>query len=164
MNSACVDIETIPSSIERLSDGEQLVQFTHYTRSHSDGGHTDFFKYIVASNGKEDIKCWEKDYLSDGKEQLYVQALRNLFRKLDFIELNQSLEMDDISEEQYNRELEVNESNYLIPAPIDKPSVQQIIQITDIVRKIGRESKISVDEVSEIFSLDMDKAISVLNE
>lgn len=164
MNSAYTDIATIPSTIERPFEGEKFVQFTHYTRSHSDGGRTDIFEYIAASNGNADIKRWEKDYLSDGKEQLYVQALRNLFRKLDFIELNQSLDMEDISEEQYNRELEENEDNYLIPAPVDKPSVQQIVQITDIVRKIGRESKISVDEVSEIFSLNMDKAMSVLNE
>lgn len=164
MNSACINIETIPLAINRPSECERLVQFTHYTRSHSDGGRTDIFEYIAASKGKADIKRWEKDYLSDGKERLYIKALRNLFRKLDFIELNQSLDMDDISEEQYNRELEENEDNYLIPAPVDKPSVQQIVQITDIVRKIGRENKISVDEVSEIFSLDMDKALSVLNE
>lgn len=164
MNSAYIDIESIPSAIERPLEREQFVQFTSYTRSHSDGVHTDIIVFVADSNGKADIKRWEKDYLSDGKEQLYIQALRNLFRKLDFIELNQSLDMDDISEEQYNRELEENEENYLIPAPVVKPSVQQIVQITDIVRKIGRESKISVDEVSEIFSLDMDKAMSVLNE
>ena len=35
---------------------------------------------------------------------------------------------------------------------------------SDIIRKLGREKKISVDEVSDMFSLEMDKAMSVLEE
>ena len=42
--------------------------------------------------------------------------------------------------------------------------MQQIIQISDIIRKLGREKKISVDEVSDMFSREMDKAMSVLEE
>ena len=90
--------------------------------------------------------------------------MRNLYRRLDFIELNQSLESEEITEEEFDRELETNEANYLIPAPEGKPTMQQIIQISDIIRKLGREKKISVDEVSDMFSLEMDKAMSVLEE
>ena len=145
-------------------EGEQFVQFTRYTRSHSGGGHTDFFKYIAASNGKADIRLWVKDYLSEAKEELYLRALRNLYRKLDFIELNQSLEMEDRSEEEFEKELDQNEEKYLIPAPTGQPTVQQIIQITDIIKRLGREKNISVDEVSEMFSLEMDKAMALLKD
>ena len=142
-------------------EGEQFVQLTRYTRSHS-GGHTDFFKYVAASKGKTDVRLWVKEYLSENKEELYLRALRNLYRKLDFIELNQLLEMEDITVEEYDKELETNEDKYLIPAPEGQPTVQQIIQITDIIKRLGREKKKSVDEVSEMFSLEMDKAMTVL--
>lgn len=145
-------------------EGEQLVQLTRYTRSHSGGGYTDYFKYIAASKGKADIRMWVKEYLSEAKEELYLRALRNLYRKLDFIELNQLLEMDDISEEEYEKELDQNEDKYLIPAPTGQPTIQQIIQITDIIKRLGREKNISVDEVSEMFSLEMDKAMAVLQD
>ena len=72
--------------------------------------------------------------------------------------------LEDISETEYDKELAVNEDNYLIPTPDGAPSVQQIIQITDIIRRIGREKKMSVDEVSEMFSLEMEKSLEVLNK
>ena len=121
-------------------------------------------KVESSSNGKADIRSWVKEYLSEEKEELYLRALRNLYRRLDFIELNQSLESEVITEEEFDRELETNEDNYLIPAPEGKPTMQQIIQISDIIRKLGREKKISVDEVSDLFSLEMDKAMAVLEE
>ena len=72
--------------------------------------------------------------------------------------------MSDISEAEYDQELESNEDKYLIPSPTGKPSLQQIIQITDILKRLGREKNMSVDEVSEMFSLEMDKAMEVLEE
>lgn len=152
-----------PSIKDGYIDGEQLLQLTKYTRTHS-GGRTDYFKFVAASNGKTSIHSWVKEYLSEEKEELYLRALRNLYRKLDFIDLTQSLESEEITEDEFNHELEVNEGNYLIPAPEGKPTVQQIIQISDIIRKLGREKKISVDEVSDIFSLEMDKAKDMLEK
>lgn len=152
-----------PSVKDEYIDGEQLLQFTKYTRTHS-GGRTETIKFFAASNGNASIHSWVKDYLSEEKEELYLRALRNLYRKLDFIDLTQSLESEEITEEEFNRELEANEGCYLIPAPEGKPTIQQIIQISDIIRKLGREKKISVDEVSDIFSLEMDKAMPVLEE
>ena len=152
-----------PSMMDEHIEGEQLVQITKYTRTHS-GGRTEVIKYAAASRGKSAVHSWVKDYLSEEKEELYLRALRNLYRKLDFIELNQALDMSDITEDEYDKELESNEEKYLIPAPTEVPTLQQIIQITDILKRIGRENNISVDEVSETFSLDMDKAISVLQK
>ena len=153
-----------PSAMDEPMIGEHLVQYTKYTRTNSNGGRTEQMTFIAASKGQTTVHSWVKDYLSEEKEDLYLRALRNLFRKLDFIELNQSLDMSDISEAEYNQELESNEEKYLIPTPTGKPSLQQIIQITDILKRIGREKNMSVDEVSEMFSLEMDKATNVLAE
>jgi hypothetical protein len=163
MNLVSSNTTTNPSVLDGSTTGDQFVRFTRYTYNHA-GGRTDFIEYIAASNGKADIRSWVKEYLSEEKEELYLRALRNLYRRLDFIELNQSLESEEITEEEFDRELETNEANYLIPAPEGKPTMQQIIQISDIIRKLGREKKISVDEVSDMFSLEMDKAMSVLEE
>ncbi|MBR4536191.1 MAG: hypothetical protein IKO62_05985 [Bacteroidales bacterium] len=150
-----------PSIQDGPIEGEQLIQLTQYTRTHS-GGRYKFIKFVAASRGRANIHSWVKDYLSEEKEELYLRALRNLYRKLDFMELNQSLEMSDISEDEFDKELETHEDKYLIPAPSGTPSQQQIIQITDILKRLGRENSMSVDEVSEMFSLEMDKAMGVL--
>lgn len=151
-----------PSVMEEPMSGEQLVQYTKYTRTHASGGRTEQITFIAAYKGHATVQSWVKDYLAEEKEDLYIRALRNLYRKLDFIELNQSLDMSDITEAEYDHELETNEDKYLIPAPTGKPSLQQIIQITDILKRIGREKNMSVDDVSEMFSLEMDKAMDVL--
>jgi len=151
-----------PSVMEEPMASEHLVQYTKYTRTHASGGRTEQITFVAASKGHATIQSWVKDYLSEEKEELYLRVLRNLYRKLDFIELNQSLDMSDISEEEYDKELETNEDKYLIPSPTGKPSLQQIIQITDILKRIGRDKNMSVDEVSEMFSLEMDKAMDVL--
>lgn len=152
-----------PSIQDGPIEGEQLLQLTKYTRTHS-GGRIEVTKFVAASRGRASVHSWVKDYLSEEKEELYLRALRNLYRKLDFIELNQSLDMSDITEDEYDHELETHEDKYLIPAPTGAPSLQQIIQITDILKRLGREKDISVDEVSEMFSLEMDKAMGVLQE
>ncbi len=163
MTLLCNNISTDTITQDYIVENVDFVQCTKYTRTDTEGGKTEYFQYIASSNGKTDVKTWSKNYLSEGKEALYQNAMRNLFRKLDFIELNQSLEMEDITEDDYNKELEQNEDKYLIPAPNENPTIQQIIQIADIVKRLGREKTITVDEVSEIFSLKMDKAEAILN-
>ena len=154
---------TNPSMVDEPSEGVKFERLTKFTRTHS-GGSTVSMEYIAATKGRVDIQSWVKNYLSEGKEDLYLRALRNLFRKLDFIELNQALESEDMSEVEYDNELTAHEDRYLIPAPEGVPSIQQIIQITDILRHIGREKMMSVDEVSEMFSLKMEKSLEVLND
>ncbi len=149
--------------VEDLVENEQFVQISEYRRTHKDGGGIKCIEYTAVSRGKTDSQIWVKNYLSEDKENLYLQALRNLYRKIDFIELSQSLESEEISEEEFEKELEAHEERYLVPSPTVVPNAQQVIQIADIVRKLGREKLSSVDEISEVFSLDMDKAMKVLN-
>lgn len=156
-NTTTKDILEVEDSVEN----EQFVQLTQYIRTHKGGGGIRVIEYKAASNGKADSRMWVKKFLSEDKETLYLQALRNLYRKIDFIELSQALESEDISEEEFDKELEENEDRYLIPSPTVVPTMKQVIQVSEIMKKLGRE-KSSVDEVSEVFSLDMDKAMEVL--
>ena len=151
----------ILSEVEDSVENEQFVQISKYTRTHKKGGGIEVIAYRAASRGKNEAQLWIKKFLSEDKESLYLQALRNLYRKIDFIELSQALESEDISEEEFDKELVENEDRYLIPSPTITPTVQQVIQVTEIMKKLGRE-KSSVDEVSEVFSLDMEKAMEVL--
>lgn len=149
------------SEVEDSVENEQFVQISKYTRTHKKGGGIEVIAYRAASRGKNEAQLWIKKFLSEDKESLYLQALRNLYRKIDFIELSQALESEDISEEEFDKELVENEDRYLIPSPTNTPTVQQVIQVSEIMKKLGRE-KSSVDEVSEVFSLDMEKAMEVL--
>ena len=147
--------------MEDSVENEQFVQISKYTRTHKEGGGIEVITYKATSRGKNEAQMWIKRFLSEEKENLYLQALRNLYRKIDFIELSQALESEEISEEEFDRELEENEDRYLIPSPTVAPTLKQVIQVSEIMKKLGRE-KSSVDEVSEVFSLNMDKAMEVL--
>lgn len=150
------------SEVEELVEDEQFFQLTQYTRTHKGGGGIKLFAYTAVSKDKTNSHVWVKRYLSEEKEELYLQALRNLYRKIDFIELSQSLDSEDITEEEFDKELEEHEDRYLIPSPSAEPTVQQVIQVADIVKRLGREKISTVDDISEVFSLDMDKAMKVL--
>lgn len=156
-NTTTKDLSEVEDSVEN----EQFVQILKYTRTNKKGDGIDVIAYRATSKGKNDAQLWIKRFLSEEKESLYLQALRNLYRKIDFIELSQALESEDISEEEFDKELEENEDRYLIPSPTVVPTVKQVIQVSEIMKKLGRE-KSSVDEVSEVFSLDMDRAMEVL--
>ena len=156
-NTTTKDLSEVEDSVEN----EQFVQISKYTRTNKKGDGIEVIAYRATSKGKNDAQLWIKRFLSEEKENLYLQALRNLYRKIDFIELSQALESEDISEEEFDKELEENEDRYLIPSPTVVPTVKQVIQVSEIMKKLGRE-KSSVDEVSEVFSLDMDKAMEVL--
>ena len=164
MSFALNNTTTTPTITDGFIESEQLDLFARYTCNHLGGYSIDKIKYVSISKGKTDIKSWTKKYLAQDKEELYTRALRNLFRKLDFIALNQSLELEDISEEDYDKELSENEKKYLIPAPDGEPTVQQVIQIVDIIKRLGRENSMTVDEVSEMFSLNMGKSMVVLQK
>ena len=98
------------------------------------------------------------------KEKLYVEALRNLYKKVDFLELSQALENKEINENEFEKELSLNESKYLIPYPGVKPDAIQVFLVSDIVQKIGRVKDMTVDEASELFQLDLSAAENVLEE
>lgn len=155
------DIITQPldSTDEMLID--EVKRLT-YVRAHSQEKQSEYICLETFTKDKTTRMDWRESYLSVGKEELYLRLVRNLYRRMDFIELTQALEAGDISEEQFDAELDNNEDRYLIPASSETPSVQQLIQASDIVKKIGRVDRMTIDEASEMFSLDMDRGRKIL--
>mgnify|MGYP006916235021 CR=1 FL=1 len=155
-NTACITDETAPyfdvfNNYEIISDAKncQISTFREST------------KEILFSF------CFVTELVVDSskdKEHLYLTALKNLFRKLDFYDLYSSFENGSISEEEYLKLLNTNEDKYFIPSPVKNPTYRQLVQINDIIKKIGRKDLMSVDEVSELFSLDLRKAKSIIEK
>lgn len=87
-------------------------------------------------------------------EELLLLALRNHIRKVNFAELNEELEDGDISDEQYNSELEKNSDKYAITLKsMENPN--DIFNIAELVDRIGNNLRsFSMSEVSEMFSVN----------
>lgn len=122
----------------------------------------ELIRYEAYSAGVAPTNSLIRSFLSQGKETLYLRIVKNLFRKNDFSELLQALENGEISDEEYDRELESNEDKYLIPFPKEKADFRQIAQIVDIIKKLGKENDFSVADVSELFSLDISEASTII--
>lgn len=95
-------------------------------------------------------------YLStfvDSKEAYYILAINNLLKKNNYLSLIVQLSQEQISEDEYVKEIEENSDKYLLDIKyLDDPNDLKIIN--EIVKKIG--VSFSIDEVAEIFSLDSD--------
>ena len=87
-------------------------------------------------------------------EVFLIEAVRNFIRKINFSELNESLEENEISEEEYNLALENNSDKYAITLQnLNSPADSLII--ADLVDKIGYELReFSTSEVAEMFSVE----------
>ncbi len=90
------------------------------------------------------------------KELFYITAIKNLFKKIDFQNLNSELESGEITEEDFENRLETKPEMYLIDINENRPDFKDICIISDIVNKIERD--FSVDDISELFSVDMSNA------
>lgn len=93
-------------------------------------------------------------YLStfvDSKEGYYILAINNLLKKNNYLSLIVQLSQEQISEDEYVKEIEENPDKYILDIKyLDDPNDLKIIN--EIVKKIG--VSFSIDEVAEIFSLD----------
>lgn len=144
--SSLDDVSKVARATYVKSSNSETIIFESYTRDCSE------------------IEVSIREYLASDKEELYLRALKNLYRKLDFMDLNQALECEDITEEEYDQMLDHNEDKYLIPLADEKPTMKQVLQITDIIKRLKRTKEMSIDDVSELFMLDMKEAEKVLEE
>lgn len=103
---------------------------------------------------------WDKFYKADRKynyvlrnEQLLIDAMRNMIRKSNFNDLNESLEGEEITEEEYNIQLDNFTDKYAIslnklanPTDIDN-IIELSLRISDNLKEL------TLSEVSEMFSV-----------
>lgn len=96
-------------------------------------------------------------------ESLLIEAVRNFIRKINFAELNESLDDGEITEEVYQKELEQNSDKYAITLKnVNSPN--DVVVVTDLVQKIGFDLReFSTSEVSEMFSLKENQLVNYIN-
>ena len=102
------------------------------------------------------IKSWLNGFSrSESKEELYITAIDNLLKKVDYLNLTIELDQELITEDEFDHELEKNEDNYLITVNQNfKPTdFDLVVSITNRLKN----RKFSSDEISELFSIDIEK-------
>jgi len=95
------------------------------------------------------------------KSEVYlIEATRNFIRKLNFAELNEALEDNEITEDEYNSALDHNSEKFVVTLrDIGCPS--DVLIIADLVKKIGYDLReFSTSEVSEMFSVKENQLIA----
>ena len=97
------------------------------------------------------------------RESLLIEAVRNYIKKLNFDELNESLDDEVISQDEYDNELNMHEHKYAITfKDINSPGKVGII--IDLVNKIGIDLRdFSTSEVAEMFSVKENQLLSYIN-
>jgi len=88
------------------------------------------------------------------KEFLYINALKNLIVQKNFLDIALQLEEGHITEEEYNNEIDNYPEKYVVSSDYLVES-EDIALIKDIIKKMGLQ--LTIDEISEIFSLDTDE-------
>ena len=89
-------------------------------------------------------------------EELLIGVIRNYIRKENFSNLNQDLDNEEITEEQFETELKTCPNKYTIEiSPLQNYS--DMSNIVELVAKIGHNLKdFTVSDVSEMFSVQED--------
>jgi len=86
------------------------------------------------------------------KEDFYITAIRNLRKKIRFMNLNFDYQNDDITEQEFEQELKDNQSKYFVNISLLKDEVDLSI-IREIVGKI--DDNLTINDISDIFSIDI---------
>ncbi len=86
------------------------------------------------------------------KEEYYIAGINNLRKKINFLQLNYDFQNGEISEDDYENEIESRPDKYVVNVQmLNKHS--DLLILNDIISKIGDD--LSVDEIAEIFSVDL---------
>lgn len=88
----------------------------------------------------------------DAREPLYHRGIANLLKKIDFLKLYIQLIEEDITEDEYEEELEKNGKIYAIDITTETTE-NELFNILDIAKEIPK--KLTASEVSEIFGVDV---------
>lgn len=98
---------------------------------------------------------------SKEKEYLYITAIENLLKRINFLELLQENSNKSITYEDFLNEIERNPKKYTIEIESNNnPNILKII--SEIVSKIDPSIKeLSTSDVSEMFSIQNDKLFKI---
>lgn len=94
--------------------------------------------------------------------KLYNQLVENLFKAKDFLELTIENLTEQISDDDFAKELEEHPEKYMKTISPKKPTYEDIKLIVDILCSVKKDKELSVDDVSELFSMDLSEAENVI--
>jgi hypothetical protein len=93
------------------------------------------------------------------KEDLCITAIKNLIKKVNFLQLINQLNEGGLTERKFQKELKQYPSKYIIETDYLK-FIDDVSVISEIVEKVGIEQ--SIDEVAEMFSIEYNSLCSAL--
>lgn len=97
------------------------------------------------------MKNWLSSYTTHNRENLYLTAISNLWKKIDYLQLSNQFDQDFIHEDEYIKELEMCESRYVI-TPNESFSFEDFHVAIEIANKITQRT-FDEHEVAEMFSI-----------
>lgn len=152
--------ELIESTYTVENNNIDMAQLTMVVDSKKD---QQVLSYICTSSGVH--KRFSDALYTDITEKLRlsINALKNLFKKYDFLQLNYQLETNQISIEEFNDEITKNEYKYFIDQPAKEPSFRQLQIIDLILKEIDKDKEMFIDDVQDLFDLELDKYLSELS-
>lgn len=95
------------------------------------------------------------------KEMYYVKAIKNLIKKNNFLDLSLQLAEDQITEEEYEEEIDNFPEKYIIDVNC-LSGTNELLAIVDIVKKI--DLNFYNDEVAEIFGFREEDIEGIMND
>lgn len=132
---------------------EALSSSGVYTRTYSFTAHKGDQTY---SFGQLMVKDWKKML------KLYNKLVENLFKTKNFLELTIEDLTEQISDDDFAKELEEHPEKYMKTICQRKPTYEDIKLIVDILCSVKKDKELSVADVSELFSIDLSEAENVI--
>lgn len=129
-------------SENQTEEGTYIVRFSGYSLNKNSN---DFLKTISYSS---------EFYKVQKQKDLLLEAFKNHRTQVRFLQLNLLLEQKQISEKEYDEIIDENENDYFIPYPNKKPTEELFFYLCELIESIN-DKELSVNEVSELFSLDL---------
>lgn len=168
-NSKVIPIEEIPST-------NSIGGFSIYTNA--DGIMAAFeikqstsTEVFVAFQGivKKKRFEWVNDVeLFEIKKDLLKKAFKNRTKQLRFAQLNSRLLDCEITEHEYENEINENANKYEITIPKTTPmQIKELDILADLVSELKKDESldgdVSVDEVSELFEVNLSDAVNMIS-
>lgn len=88
------------------------------------------------------------------KKQLYKQAFINLYKKLQFQETYQLFLSNQISEEEFNEEIEKHPQKYIIDINVEATD-DMVLAIGEILEEVGLLYELGTSDVEDLFSINL---------
>lgn len=92
------------------------------------------------------------------KQELYIRAIKNLLKQINFLELNQRLLEKQITEKEFENEIEMNVDKYSVNIE-NLDNEETLKEVAEIFQEIDMDDEVSINEVGDIFGIDISKLI-----